>query len=200
MNEPKLVILAGPSGSGKTTITEHLINNFNYICPVHTTTRQVRDDDTKGFYEHISQEEFFEHEKTGEISTSNKGNKRWYAIRETNLSSAFEKKPAGLILNVGLNELEYYRKKFPNAHIIVTAFKDIPNTIYKRNMGRNISEANVLERTNSALIKSRKYEESVGTNATIRLYTDDIDIAEMLEYVEKVLTSDVYKKLTIQKN
>lgn len=38
-----IIALIGNSGTGKSTLTETLVNNFNYISPNHITTRKKKE-------------------------------------------------------------------------------------------------------------------------------------------------------------
>ncbi len=49
-----IVVLMGPRQSGKTTLAKHLFKNYQYVSLEDTLTRQMAQDDPKGFFEKYS--------------------------------------------------------------------------------------------------------------------------------------------------
>ena len=48
-----IIAITGPSGAGKTTLGDKLVEKDDFIIPVHTTTREPRNDDAIGFYRYF---------------------------------------------------------------------------------------------------------------------------------------------------
>jgi guanylate kinase len=68
-SKPIIIIVSGPSGSGKKTLIDHIMSNFPKIEKVPTyTTRTPRTGEVENVdYVYISQEQFDQFRKSGEI-------------------------------------------------------------------------------------------------------------------------------------
>ena len=70
MNNKLIVIIEGPSGVGKDTIINALIEKYpnKFGRPINATTRKMRENESQGNpYLFITEDQFFELRKTGEI-------------------------------------------------------------------------------------------------------------------------------------
>ena len=56
--EKIIIAITGPSGAGKTTLGNRLISMDDFLTPVHTTTREPRNDDEIGFYRYLDHLQF----------------------------------------------------------------------------------------------------------------------------------------------
>lgn len=98
-----IIALIGNSGTGKSTLTETLVNNFNYISPNHITTRKKRKDDN-GFYKYVSQEIFDIMRENNEFYVCSGEKNHSYGVEKKEINSLIRAKK-NIVINISIKDL-----------------------------------------------------------------------------------------------
>lgn len=190
-----IIAITGPSGAGKTTLGDKLVEKDDFIIPVHTTTREPRNDDAIGFYR------YFDH-----ITFKNEVllNNFLYWSGDNNI---IDRKYGNYY---GLLKSDYYAISERDRIVVFISYKDIDSILYFKSIGYNIEivnlmyfdiEKNMLSRLSSAdrihthddmtkrIDCAKRYEEQfrkkLDSCDVLKIYTDLHDADETYNIVKK---------------
>lgn len=190
-----IIAITGPSGVGKSTLGDKLVENDGFVMPIHTTTRQPRNDDVVGFYRYLDHNAF-----RNEVVLNN-------FLYWSGDNSVVDKKYGNYY---GLLKSDYNIVSEKDRIVIFASYKDIESILYLKSIGYNIEivnlvyfdmERNMLDRlsninrthTNDDIIKrincAKEYEEQFRKKLdncdVLKIYTDLYDIDETYSIVKK---------------
>lgn len=182
----KVIAITGPSGAGKTTLSNFLREEYKFPFPVHTTTREKRNDDEQNFYNYISIEDFLKNVANNEFLFYSGYKNRYYGILKKDYYDALNKND-GIIININYMDLDQIKefKENENMIIIQLTFKNLESMIRKRTETRGQKKEDTDFRVEVALRNEEKFQSKINECADIVCYTDEIDFEEEKEYILK---------------
>lgn len=116
----KIFIISGPSGCGKGTIVEGLLEKpeLKLVWTKSYTTRKKRESDKdENHYIFVTETEFKDLEKSGEIIESNLYNDNWYGSSKKEIDNTIDSNK-NVIKDVDVNGGVFYKKTFNNSVLI----------------------------------------------------------------------------------
>ena len=115
-NKQRIIVIAGPSGSGKGSALKAL--PAGYKKAVSVTTRKIRQNEIPDVsYKFITQKEFDDMEKSGELLESNNFDSRTYGVRRSQIASILEE-GLNVVLDIDVNGAASVKKHYPDAVLI----------------------------------------------------------------------------------
>jgi len=195
----RIIAITGPSGSGKTTLGTRLAEVFHYAIPKHSTTRQERKDDPKGFYRYLTHEEYKRlYEQQGFLISSGDGKEikkeygNFYGVLKKDCVNAYKESDT-LILFVSYKDI-YQLVDLKHAgfqiDIINLTFTNIEKGVRMRLIGnkeRNHSLNDINSRIKNAMLDAQNYQKALENYANVTLYTDILNCEETYQEVCKQL-------------
>ncbi len=181
-----VLAITGPSGAGKTCLSNYLREKYHYPFPIHTTTREKRDDDEPGFYNYISRDAFLDKVHNNEFLFYSGYKERYYGILKEDFFAAYESNP-GLVINVNYMDLEQLiplKSKY-NMIIIQLTFVDIEKMIIERTKDRHQKSEDTSFRIEVAKRNEALYESLIKECVDIRCLTDETPFEEETKYIVK---------------
>lgn len=192
-----IIAITGPSGAGKTTLGNLLIERDNFVTPVHSTTRNPRSDDKKGFYNYLSHEIFKQSADnneflfwSGDSNVINKNNGNFYGIlnKDYEMVSCCDK----IILFISYKDIEAIMnlKNYGyDIDIINLTYDDFDRTmIYRLNSEeRDHSLQEINSRIEIAKEYEKTYSDVISSPSILRIPTDNIGIEETYNIVTRKL-------------
>ncbi len=198
--EKRIIAITGPSGSGKTTLGRRLAEVFHYEIPKHSTTRQKRKDDLKGFYRYLTHDEYknlYEQQEflisSGDGKEIKKEYGNFYGILKKDCVNAYEKSDT-LVLFVSykdIYQLVELRQVGFQVDIINLTFTNIEKGVKMRLVGnreRNHSLNDINSRIKNAMLDAQNYQKALENYANVTLYTDVLNCEETYQEVCKQLS------------
>lgn len=184
----KVIAITGPSGAGKTTLSNFLREEYKFPFPVHTTTREKRNDDEQNFYNYITIDDFLKKVANNEFLFYSGYKNRYYGILKKDYYDALNKND-GIIININYMDLDQIKefKENENMIIIQLTFKNLESMIRKRTETRGQKKEDTDFRVEVALRNEEKFQSKINECADIVCYTDEMDFEEEKEYILKEL-------------
>lgn len=182
----KVIAITGPSGAGKTTLSNFLKEEYKFSFPVHTTTREKRNDDEANFYSYITIEEFQSKIKNDEFLFYSGYKNRYYGVLKKDYYDALNKND-GLIININYMDLDQIKefKDKENMIIIQLTFKDLEGMIRKRTEARGQKKEDTDFRVEVAVRNEEKFKKEISNYADIICYTDEMSFEDEKKYILK---------------
>lgn len=182
----KVIAITGPSGAGKTTLSNFLREEYKFPFPVHTTTREKRNDDEQNFYNYITIDDFLKKVANNEFLFYSGYKNRYYGILKKDYYDALNKND-GIIININYMDLDQIKefKENENMIIIQLTFKNLESMIRKRTETRGQKKEDTDFRVEVALRNEEKFQSKINECADIVCYTDEMDFEEEKEYILK---------------
>lgn len=193
----KIIAITGPSGSGKTTLGDHLIENYGFITPVHTTTRDKRKDDKESFYRYIQHDCFKEFALlnqflfwSGDALIIDKKLGNYYGILKSDYDSIA--KQNNIIFFISYKDLEAMAsliKQGLNIDIVNLMYKDLEKAMKSRlsSGNRNHTEEDIRKRILCAKNYEEVYESTLIREGILRIPTDVYSREETCDIVVRKL-------------
>lgn len=174
--------------AGKTTLTNKLVNNYNFLVPKHITTREKRIDDIEGFYRYLSVDDFINLKNKGELLLYSGAGDRLYGILKEDCESCFNKSNKVLI-NISYKDIMQYLNINYEKLLIVLTYKNVLNGMIERNKNgvRKMSNDELYKRIIAAQQDYINYFYLVQKSCDCLIYTDEKDENETFESVKKII-------------
>jgi deoxycytidine triphosphate deaminase len=156
------IVLTGTSGAGKTSVARKLVETGEGFTLVQAlTTRKKREDDNTGEYVYVSEEEFSESDKQGDLLVKSKYGGANYGIATETLQKLIEggRVPVLVVTPESVGKfVATWLNKTNEKPPFLTIFLDAPdNTLDKRLKDRGEQKANSITEQR---LTDRQYEKS----------------------------------------
>lgn len=186
MNDSKLIVaLTGPSGIGKTTLGDKLKERAGFIIPIHSTTRNRRNDDEIGFYRYLDHCQFnkYVHDNkflfwSGDNDIVDKKYGNYYGILKDDYEQVQNYDRILFFISYkDLNSISNLINEGYNIKIINLIYSDL-----ERNMPARLSDSNRLHtkqeienRIRVAIQYENNYSQMLSSFGVLKLFGDLVD-------------------------
>lgn len=190
-----IIAITGPSGVGKSTLGDKLVENDDFVLPVHTTTRVPRLDDQIGFYRYLSHEEFRTEVVlnnflfwSGDNSIVDKKYGNYYGILNNDYNMvSYNDRVIFFISYKDIDTILSLKKIGYNIEIVNLLYFDIEKSMEQRlSIGtRNHSIEDIRKRIQCAKDYEKLFRKKLDDNDVLKIYTDLCDSEETYSIVKR---------------
>lgn len=193
--EKIIIAITGPSGAGKTTLGNRLISMDDFLTPVHTTTREPRNDDEIGFYRYLDHLQFRQKVELNDFlfwsGDSDKVDKKYgnyYGmLNEDYMHLSYHNR---LIFFVSYKDIDYLlrlKSEGYNIRLVNLTYQNIDETMRERLLlgERNHTQADIEKRIACAKNYEQEYSKKIESYNILRIYTDLYNSDETYNIVKK---------------
>lgn len=150
------IFISGPSGVGKSYLTRYLVKYFLCEKVITTTTRQQRQDEVQEVHYHfVSNNEFDQLEKTGQLCISDRLLNASYGLRQSLIERIITNGKTPICEAYGPH-ITLFTQAFPNAHTIYLIPENL-ELLERRMRQRRDSESKITVRIESAKEELKDY-------------------------------------------
>ncbi len=191
-----IIAITGPSGVGKNTLCDKLVENDDFVTPVHTTTREPRTDDVVGFYRYL-EHSVFRNEVllnnfmywSGDNKVVDKKYGNFYGLLKSDYRVVSRKNRIIVFISYkDIDAILYLKKIGYNIEIVNLLYYDIEKNMLNRlsDGNRNHSEEDIKKRIECAKMYEKQYRKKLDSSEVLKVYTDLYDADETYNIVKKI--------------
>ena len=180
---PIVLAITGCSGSGKSLITKIIMKKIEAKCPLHTTTRRMRKDDSN-FYKYVSRQEFLEMEKNKLFYVSSGDRKRCYGVELKEMKKV-QTDSNIQIINISLKDIDYLAN-YKEVFFIQTKYKRFFPDFFINGIIKKVGWYESICRFFIYIHDWIKYKESIKKYITYNIIFDK-DYNKICESIDKIL-------------
>lgn len=183
----KIFIILGPSGAGKGSITSALAgdNKLNLVWSKTATTRPPRDDDkSSSRHKLLSEKEFMDLVKSGEILEHNRYNGNLYGTLQSPIVEIFkqEKNP---LMEIDINGAMNLKKIFPDKVVTIFIYAT-REELKKRLLARGMDDSVINQRLK---IADEEYEKS--KECDYRVHNKQNELPNTINNIKQIITTEL---------